>query len=172
LRAVQTADAALVTRWKNDPLVRKMALGPDTKARLRDQHKDISEAIGSPRQSYWMVVIRETRQPIGYVRVNWIDADHRCAWLRFALGEQRGHGFAKDALRALLGHMFHQGVHRIEAEVYQFNRASLRLLEALGFRREGIKREAHFDGRKYANILVLGLLAKDWKARLRQAVRT
>ncbi len=68
------------------------------------------------------------------------------------LGKERG--------RILTGE-----VHRVEAEVYEFNEASLHLLTSLGFKREGVKRQAHFDGEAYCDIVVMGLLAKDFENR-------
>ena len=58
--------------------------------------------------------------------------------------------------------MFSKNLHRIDAEVYEFNKRSIKLLRYLGFKIEGLKREAHFDGKKYHNIVVLGLLKKDF----------
>jgi len=41
---------------------------------------------------------------------------------------------------------------------------SLGLLESLGFEREGRKREAHLDGERYANIIILGLLKEEFRS--------
>jgi len=78
---------------------------------------------------------------------------------RIVHAEERGKGYAKDALGALIRHLFSVGTHRIEAEVYEFNQQSLGLLKSLGFREEGTKRSAHFDGKRYWNVKVLGLLS-------------
>jgi hypothetical protein len=51
-----------------------------------------------------------------------------------------GEGYVMRRIRCLLG------LHRVEAEVYEFNLASLKLLSRLGFQQEGSKRQAHFTG--------------------------
>jgi ribosomal-protein-alanine N-acetyltransferase len=51
---------------------------------------------------------------------------------------------------------------RMLCDPYEFNKASIGLLESLGFKKEGLKREAYFDGEDYANVIVLGLLEKDF----------
>ena len=163
LRPVRVADAPLVHRWKQDPLIRKMALGPDMRPGLAEVRRDVRRATHDAGQSFWMIVLRETERPIGYVRVNWMEGDRRTAWLRFALGECRGRGLGKDAVRCLLAHLFRGGMHRVDTEVYDFNEASLRLLLGLGFQREGLKRKAHFTGRRYADIITLGLLREDFR---------
>jgi ribosomal-protein-alanine N-acetyltransferase len=68
-------------------------------------------------------------------------------------------------LRSLLIRLFRRGAHRIEAEVFSFNHVSLRLLENLGFQREGLKREAHHHSGQYFDIHVLGLLKSDLRRR-------
>jgi RimJ/RimL family protein N-acetyltransferase len=163
LRPVRMEDVPLIVKWKGDPLIQRMALGSEVQITLENQGEDVKEAIQSDKKLYLIIVIEKTDQAIGYVRINWIDETKRFAWLGFALGEQRGRGYAKDALRALLAHLFAGGVHRVEAEAYEFNERSLGLLESLGFKREGIKREAHLDGERYANIVVLGLLKEEFR---------
>jgi ribosomal-protein-alanine N-acetyltransferase len=162
LRPIQLADASLIYRWKNDPVVQQMALRPGASITLQSQQQDIQQAIDSPEQVYLMIELKQTRQAIGYIRIHWMDEEHRSAWLRFALGAERGKGYAHDALTCFLSTLFLHGLHRIEAEVYEFNTASLALLARLGFQREGLKRQAHFDGERYHNILILGLLKEDY----------
>lgn len=162
LRPVELSDATLIARWKRDQLVRRMALGPDVEVSCENQEADIRRAVESDAELYLVIVVITAEQPIGYVRVNWMDKDRRFAWLRFALGAERGKGYAKDALRCLLTHLFEGGVHRVDAEVYEFNQRSLGLLQSLGFTWEGAKREAHWDGKRYWEIIVMGLLESDY----------
>ena len=75
--------------------------------------------------------------------------------------ERRGRGLARDALTTLLRHLFAAGAHRIDAEVYAENERSQKLLEGLGFLREGLKREANFNGEGYSDIIAYGLLEED-----------
>lgn len=52
-----------------------------------------------------------------------------------------GHGYARESCEALIQQAFATGVHRIYAECDPENVHSWRLLEKLGFRREGYLRE-------------------------------
>ena len=161
LRPVRAVDAPLIAKWKRDPFVQRMALGPGSRITSANQRQDIERALKSPEQLYWVILSRETKEPLGYIRVNWMESDHRNAWLRFALGPHRGRGYAKDAVGELVRYLLRTGTHRVEAEVYDFNRPSLGLLKGLGFQIEGLKRQAHFDGNRYRGIHVLGLLKPD-----------
>ncbi|KYK38029.1 MAG: hypothetical protein AYK18_08410 [Theionarchaea archaeon DG-70] len=164
LRNVQVSDINLIVTWKNDPFVQKMALYPDVAVCAEDEMQSIKRALETDNELYVIVVVKETDQPIGYIRVNFWEGQPGCAWLRFALGE-RGKGYGKDAITCVIEHLFEEGFHRIDAEVYAFNTICLSLLTSLGFVKEGVKREAFFDGEKYTDIVVLGLLRSDFRYR-------
>jgi len=157
LRSATTADAAVVAAVKRDPLVREMALGRDHESTEVGEREDLERAAEDEDQIYVLVVRKDRERPIGYIRVNWMERP-RFAWLRFALGEGRGKGLMREALAAFLGRLFDEGLHRVDAEAYAKNERSIRLMEGLGFREEGRKREALFDGEVYSDVVVFGLL--------------
>jgi ribosomal-protein-serine acetyltransferase len=81
---------------------------------------------------------------------------HRIDWLRRSAGigywirrSRSGDGLATEASDALLAHAFDAlMLHRVEALVALANKPSQRVVEKLGFTREGVAREAEFvDGR-------------------------
>ena len=161
LRKVKATDAPLLAQWKNEPLIREMAVGWDVVITPENQEKDILGSLGNPNELYAMVIIGGTR-PIGYIRVNWLDDTGKFVWLRYALGEERGKGYAKDAVGALDDWLFDvRDVHRIDAEVYEYNEASINLLRSLGFRHEGTRRQAHVLKGKYYHVHIFGLLRTD-----------
>jgi [ribosomal protein S5]-alanine N-acetyltransferase len=96
----------------------------------------------------------------------------RVALKRVTLGSERnaeiaywtaprfwGRGLTSEAVRATVGAGFAQlGLHRIDAEVLSFNRPSIRLLESIGFRREGVRREAFCYRGRWISAFRYGLL--------------
>lgn len=154
LREVTLDDASLLNTWKHDPYLIKHALEFDYNTSLEQQQEDIKRALGDHDQDYRIILSDQT--PIGYIRINFIDPHHKVAWLRFALGEQRGQGFSKLALQLLMQDLIKKGIHRVEAEVYQHNRASIKTLERLNFFKEGTKRQAHYNGEKWIDVHVFG----------------
>lgn len=161
LRKVQPDDAGRIAAWKNDPLIREMSVGFDTEITVENQERDIRRSIGSNLEQYWIITVKETNRPIGYIRINWIEGTERYAWLRFGLGEERGKGYARESLRAFVRKLFSGETHRIDAEVYDFNKRSFKLLEAIGFKKEGVRRSAYYDGKEYSDIIVMGMLKED-----------
>ena len=78
----------------------------------------------------------------------------------------QGRGFATEAVGALLRYLFEdRGKHKVCAECDTRNEASWRLLERLGFRREGELRESFHDGPAWASEYLYGLLAEEWLSR-------
>jgi RimJ/RimL family protein N-acetyltransferase len=162
LRPAVPGDARVIAAFKRDPLVRKMALSGGPLATEEGERKDLESAAADEGQLYLLILLGDGERPIGYVRINWMERP-RFAWLRFALGEQRGRGHMKAALRALLSRLFEEGLHRVDAEAYEENERSRRLMGSLGFVEEGRKREARFDGRRFTDVLAFGLLRRDFE---------
>jgi ribosomal-protein-alanine N-acetyltransferase len=95
-----------------------------------------------------------------------IDERHRRAQLGYALAPALwGRGYATEAVRLALAHAF--GVlrlHRLEADIDPRNASSLRLIERVGFVREGVQRERWFVGGEVQDSALYGLLARDYAA--------
>ncbi len=79
--------------------------------------------------------------------------------------EHWGKGYAGEAVRALLGYGFEQlGLNRVEADIDPRNAASARVLERLGFAREGFMPERWIVGGEVCDTVFYGLLRRHWKA--------
>jgi RimJ/RimL family protein N-acetyltransferase len=75
--------------------------------------------------------------------------------------DARGLGIATRSVRALAGHAFANGIVRIEAHVRVGNDASERVLERLGFEREGVKRRLLRHGGLRVDATLYALVAAD-----------
>ena len=75
-----------------------------------------------------------------------------------------GHGYATEAARAMVGFGFAElGLQRISSWCIADNVASARVLERLGFVREGrLRRNEYFKGRWW-DTLLYALLAEEWR---------
>jgi RimJ/RimL family protein N-acetyltransferase len=75
-------------------------------------------------------------------------------------------GFAREAVAALIDHLIDaHAVHRFVAIVAAPNAASKRVLEALGFRREGHFRQSFWCGGEWVDDDYYALLADEWRPR-------
>ncbi len=75
----------------------------------------------------------------------------------------RDKGYGKESLKAAMDFAFKKmNLHRLEAEVYEFNHASIKLMESLGFKKEGVLREAQFSNGRYWDIIRYGILRNEF----------
>lgn len=86
------------------------------------------------------------------------------AELGFTIAPAHQHrGYASEAVRSVLDLLFvDQGLHRVSAECDGRNEASARLLERLGFRREGHRVDNTWIKGEWTDDLLFGLLRQDW----------
>lgn len=82
-----------------------------------------------------------------------------------------GRGYATEAMRAVLHWAFGAlDLNRVEAELDTRNAASARVLEKLGFQREGLRREDCIVEGEVSDSWIYGLLRKEWPAEAGSAV--
>ena len=86
------------------------------------------------------------------------------AELGYVLGRAHwGRGFMHEALSALITYAFDfYALRRLEAEVDPANDPSNRLLQKLGFTREGLLRQRWFDKGSVHDTNIYGLLREEW----------
>jgi RimJ/RimL family protein N-acetyltransferase len=96
---------------------------------------------------------------------HFVEQNRRCE-IGYALGSKYwGQGYATEALRAVIAHGFDAlGLNRIEADIDPRNVGSARVLEKLGFRKEGFMPERWIVGNETADTAFYGLLRRYWNA--------
>ncbi|HEY0460407.1 MAG TPA: GNAT family N-acetyltransferase [Pyrinomonadaceae bacterium] len=112
----------------------------------------------------WGIALRENDGIIGTATLFRFDRQSRRAEIGYILNRRFwGNGFINEALAALLEFAFEKlSLNRIEADIDPRNAASARVVERLGFRREGLLRERWIVGGERQDTLFYGLLESDW----------
>ncbi len=167
LRAIEREDLPTFVRWLNDPEVRgylemylplSMAQEERWFQSLLERRDEVVLAVEARVEHTWV--------HIGSVGLHRIDWKNRRATVGIVLGEKKfwDRGYGTEALRTLLKFAFHElGLHRVELEVYAFNARAIRCYEKVGFKQEGVRREALFRDGRFHDILVMGLLAEEFQ---------
>ena len=90
------------------------------------------------------IVLKENQKMIGNVYLG--KRDYETLEIGYVLNQKYwGKGYAKEACCALIERSFSSGIHRIVGECDPQNLSSWKLLEALGFQREGhLKQNVYF----------------------------
>jgi len=118
------------------------------------------------RNGFWCGVW-QSGNLIGAVGVANFDGDNRSLELAYWLASNHtGKGIATRACSAMIDYLFKEyGVNRVGIRCAAENQRSAALASRLGFRMEGLLRQAErFDGR-FRDVAVYGLLAEEWCAR-------
>lgn len=136
-------------------------------AQARERFASALAAHDAGRMLCWALADTASDRLIGTVTLFAIDRAQGRAEIGYALcASHWGRGLARDALRMVIDHTFGaMALRRIEADADPRNDRSCRLLERLGFVREGLLRERWQVAGEVQDAAFYGLLARDWQAR-------
>ncbi|MCY0094180.1 GNAT family N-acetyltransferase [Hoeflea ulvae] len=144
-------------RWPEDDLTR-----PAFRYRIRRYDADREAGLALPL----FVCQKANGRLVGGVTLGTIRRGAaECCSLGYWMGHQyAGKGLMHDALKSLLPHVFERmRLHRIEAACIPDNARSQRLLENVGFRREGYLNGYLKINGAWRDHLLYALIAEDWR---------
>ena len=168
LRTLTEADVADVLTVFSDPLVLRYWDGP-----LMTTTQDVMQYIerihyGFRRRELmqWAIADAATDAVIGTCTLTHLSITHERAEIGFALRQTRwGQGLGSEAVTVAINFAFQElGLNRIEADVDPRNERSLKLLERLGFHREGHLRERYYMNGERQDAVMMAVLQADWRA--------
>ena len=103
----------------------------------------------------------ETGARVGYFMLRELDTP--CAEYTHVIIEKKGVGYGREALNLLLKWTFEiEKYHRVWIDCKEYNSIALKLYESLGFVREGILREIILTDGVWENLVVLGMLDREY----------
>ena len=103
----------------------------------------------------------ETGERVGYFMLRELDTP--CAEYTHVIIEKKGVGYGREALNLLLKWTFEiKKYHRVWIDCKEYNSIALRLYESSGFVREGILREIILTDGVWENLVVLGMLDREY----------
>ncbi len=131
----------------------------------RDLAHEVLEGFDSRSLFQWGLVRPEDDRVIGTGTLCNLDVQNRRAELGYALARSEwGRGVMSRVLPVLLRFGFETlDLHRIEADVDPRNPASIRLLERLGFKKEGYRRESYILNGEIQDAVNYGLLKREFE---------
>ena len=127
--------------------------------------REIERGFATRTLLQWGIAERATDAVVGTCTLAALSAEHRRAEIGYALGRAAwGRGYAAEALPALVRFAFGAlDLRRLEADVDPRNARSIRVLERLGFVREGYQRERYEMQGEIQDAVLYGLLRREWK---------
>jgi RimJ/RimL family protein N-acetyltransferase len=115
----------------------------------------------------WGVELLDSGRLIGTLTLHQLDVGNQRAELGYLLERDFwGRGLMGEALLPVLQFAFDDrglGLHRLEADTDPRNAGSVKLLERLGFRLEGLLRERWCVAGEFSDSAMYGLLRREWQ---------
>ena len=149
------SDPRVMRYWSSPPMT-----DPDQAAGYIEQIHAWFERRGGMQ---WGIVERDGDRVIGTTTLCAFSLEHRRCDLGYALGADHWHrGLAREALGLVVTFAFETlGFDRVEADIDPRNAPSIRLIERMGFQREGLLRSRWCIGGEMQDSALYGLLRSD-----------
>jgi RimJ/RimL family protein N-acetyltransferase len=172
IRALRRNDApALFTIWSDAEAMRYFSFAP--MRHIDEARARVETTLQSSSSGKDLVCVVEALEPddsgevLGTCDLFHLHAQCRRAEIGFSLQRRHwGKGLISEAAAAIVDHAFDNvKLNRIEADIDPRNVASARVLERIGFQREGLLRERWIVGDEVTDSALYGLLRSDRRAR-------
>ena len=140
---------------------------PRNESRLRAYVED-ERALAEPELHKCFNLFSERREDHRLVGLSTLVLrKHDQGEIGYALHREfRGHGYASEAARAFVDHVFAElGLHRIYAETRAHNTASWKVMERLGMHREACFRKMVLEDGDWRDLVIYAVLAEEWRPR-------
>ena len=169
IRPALPRDATLLYQWRSEPSVRQhQPLTHLSLAQLRAElaNQSIDNLYRNRGDRFQWVV--KAPDPVGWVTLVVANWEHGLAEIGYALSTRhQRRGIMRCALEILLAELFADtGLRRLEARCAVQNQASQKVLESLGFRREGTLRRFFVLRGKPVDNHLYALLRGEWTGEL------
>lgn len=119
------------------------------------------------KNRHFFLIINPEGRIIGESIINNIDWDLRCGNFRIAIfhPEARGKGIGTWAVEVTRDFAFEQlNLHRLELDVFSFNPRAEKAYLKVGFKKEGVRRDAIWDGNQYGDDILMSILENEWRS--------
>jgi [ribosomal protein S5]-alanine N-acetyltransferase len=157
--------AELFYQWRQDPEARslnpmKNHTAEELKERLFSSSSNIQE-FGKKNEFLWFV--KNDQKLVGNVSFA-VNLQMLTAEIAYAIAPiSRGNGYGEKALKLMLNEVFSATpLRKLIAYVHEDNLASRRILEKIGFKKEGFLRGHFLIEGMPANEIIFGLLRQDY----------
>jgi RimJ/RimL family protein N-acetyltransferase len=169
LREFRPEDELDVHEYASDPeVVRLLIWGPNTRELTRAfLARTLEEQKEWPRKSVGLAIeLKGEQRVIGSIGLRIKDELNHAADIGYVLARRYwGCGYMPEAAHAVVDAAFRRaGLHRVWATCDPRNRASYRVMEKIGMRREGHFRKDVFEKNEWRDSYLYAVLAEEWPA--------
>jgi len=172
LRPFGRDDLPHIQKWSNDAELRKL-IGEVASMSRVETEKWYEDLLADKDRLWFVIVLKRGDRVIGEAGLLRLFRPWRSTDMTIIIGEKDawGKGYGTEVGHLLLDYTFRRlGFHRVSIGVVGFNNRALKFWESLGFKKEGIERDAHYYDNEYSNGIMMSILEDEFKKEHRGAV--
>jgi RimJ/RimL family protein N-acetyltransferase len=167
IRKLEAGDAAALLAYRGRPEVyRYQFWRPKTMGEAGEFIRSVENTEPDTPDTWLQVAIclKDTGEMIGDAGMHFLPDEPMQAEIGYSIApERQGRGYAREAVRAILGYLFETlGKHRVTASVDPRNAPSIALLEKLGFRKEAHFRQSVYMDGEWCDDCMYAMLECEW----------
>jgi UDP-4-amino-4,6-dideoxy-N-acetyl-beta-L-altrosamine N-acetyltransferase len=164
LKAIDKKYLSIIRDWRNTDLIWKY----NTQFTLLNMtnQKNWFKKIQDKNSDKKMFMIIYENKPIGVCGLINFNNDDKQADIAIIIGNTKFHGMGlgSKVLRKLLEIGFFKfRLHKINAEVFEFNKPSFGLFKKLGFSQDAIEHQSLWRNKQWWNVHIFSILIDDFK---------
>lgn len=159
LRVIEKEDFPILAEWFSEPEFwgEYKGLGQLSKGNIEKWYdKELAEG------GKWFSIEKKDGTKVGFI--------HHFLWGNMLeigyvlIPTERGKGYCTEAVQLMVDYLFlSKDIVRIQAVTHVENKASQKVLEKTGFKKEGILRKSVFVMGVWADFYILSILREEWK---------
>lgn len=166
VRNASFADLDTFAEWESrDDVIEHFCL--DRKRDLDTLTDDFHDVTHDPSRKWLTIMLKGNRKPIGRIGINDIDPINNSMNLKIIyIGDAcyRGKGYGSESIRAVLEYAFSEmDLHRVAIDHFLDDVVSEHLYDSIGFRKEGIMKNAGRQGNDYSDLQMRAILKEEWE---------
>lgn len=166
LRAIEREELPALMEWRNQPEYRRFFREYRELSSLHQENWFENKVMRDNGTEMFSIIELASKELIGACGLCYIDWINRNADFSIYIGKDHlyiDEVYAVDAARVMMKYGFEElNLHRLWAEIYDFDVKKQKMFETLGFSFEGRHKEQHWTEGKYVDSLYFGIVKKNW----------
>lgn len=160
VRPMVDSDLEQVLEWRNHPDISRY-MYTQHKITFAEHANWYKRANNNP--DHYVLIFELDGKPTGFVNINKLMHTNIADW-GFYMAPNSEKGTGRKLGETVLNYAFKNlRLHKICGQALAYNIPSIKFHTNLGFTKEGVLRDQHFDGQSYNDVVHFGLLANEWK---------
>ncbi|MDO5414701.1 MAG: GNAT family protein [Bacillota bacterium] len=165
IRETEFKDYEYFAKWEKDPVVTHY-LSFDEERTYEDVVTEALYNKFSKEKMDFTIVDRESREPVGRIYISRVDRHSDSLDItKFYIGDPKlwGKGIGREIMNELLKYCFtFLHMERVTLDYYTGNKRASTLYESLGFKSEGVARNATKKDGKYYDLHLMSMLRSEF----------